>query len=296
MAGSGSTGATGKERSEATDPLFNQSLEKGLAVLRAFDPAHRTLTLAEVARLADMSKGSAQRAVHTLEVLGYIGRDRRSRRFRLLPKVIELGFNYLASHPLVRLAHPYLAQLARTSGETASLTEPVGQYMVYMSQIMTTQSIPVLTPVGMRIPMYCTSSGRAYLSRQTDQQARALLEAAHREARTPATLTGVDDILQAIRTAGRWVTRSTARSCFSATWASPRPSSTATARPSRGAPGAADQPLEPGRGDAASRASGGGVRAGHFRVAGALIRRTCRLVGHAGQAPLERRMVVMRAA
>ncbi|WP_028238341.1 IclR family transcriptional regulator [Stutzerimonas azotifigens] len=200
MAGSGSTGATGKERSEATDPLFNQSLEKGLAVLRAFDPAHRTLTLAEVARLADMSKGSAQRAVHTLEVLGYIGRDRRSRRFRLLPKVIELGFNYLASHPLVRLAHPYLAQLARTSGETASLTEPVGQYMVYMSQIMTTQSIPVLTPVGMRIPMYCTSSGRAYLSRQTDQQARALLEAAHREARTPATLTGVDDILQAIRT------------------------------------------------------------------------------------------------
>jgi len=200
MAKSGTTGTIGKERPEATDPLFNKSLEKGLAVLRAFDPAHRTLTLADIARIADMSKASAQRAVHTLTVLGYIGRDPYSRRLRLLPKVIELGFNHRASHPLVRLAHPYLAQLARTSGETASLTEPVDQYMVYMSQIMTTQSIPVLTPVGMRIPMYCTSSGRAYLSRHTNQQARELLEASIREARTPATLTDVDDILQTIRT------------------------------------------------------------------------------------------------
>ena len=184
---------------EGADPLFNQSLAKGLMVLRAFDLAHRTLTLGEVARLTDLSKGSAQRAVHTLEVLGYVGRDERSRRFRLLPKVVELGFNYLASHSLVRLAHPYLALLAQASGETASLTEPVDRHMLYVSQIMTTQSIPVLTPVGMRIPMYCTSSGRAYLGCLSDVEARAILESSDRDPRTPATLTEVDDILRSLQ-------------------------------------------------------------------------------------------------
>ena len=188
---------------EGADPLFNQSLAKGLMVLRAFDLAHRTLTLGEVARLTDMSKGSAQRAVHTLEILGYIGRDERSRGFRLLPKVVELGFNYLASHPLVRLAHPYLAQLAQASGETASLTEPVDRHMLYLSQIMTTQSIPVLTPIGMRIPMYCTSSGRAYLSCLGTEEARRILETSTRERRTPVTQTSVEDILRGLQQSRR---------------------------------------------------------------------------------------------
>ncbi|MDR6213691.1 IclR family transcriptional regulator [Paracidovorax wautersii] len=182
----------------APDPLFNQSLEKGLDVLRAFSAAHRTLTLAELAQLTGMTKGSAQRTVHTLQVLGYVGKHPQTRRFQLLPKVIEIGFNYLAAHPIIRAAHPYLAQLATASGETASLTEPVGLEMVYVAQLQTTQFIPVLTPVGMRIPMYCTSSGRAYLSALPDAEVRALLTAAPRPARTPATLTDVDVIVERI--------------------------------------------------------------------------------------------------
>ncbi|MGA0612773.1 IclR family transcriptional regulator [Caldimonas sp. KR1-144] len=180
------------------DALYNLSLEKGLQVLRAFDAAHRTMTLVELAALTGMSKGSVQRTVHTLQVLGYIGKHPQTRRFQLLPKVVEIGFNYLAAHPLIRAAHPYLSQLANASGETVSLTEPVGPEMVYVAQLLTTKFIPVLTPVGMRIPMYCTSSGRAYLSRLPTAQARALLEAAPRERRTPATLTDVDAILKRI--------------------------------------------------------------------------------------------------
>lgn len=186
---------TAEAPARRADPLFNQSLEKGLEVLRAFDAAHRTLTLSELAALTQMSKASAQRTVHTLQVLGYVGKHPQTRRFQLLPKVIELGFNYLAAHPLIRAAHPYLSQLANASGETASLTEAVGTDMVYVAQLLTPKFIPVLTPVGMRVPMYCTSTGRAWLSCLSDVEARALLEATPRPARTAATLTSVDDIM-----------------------------------------------------------------------------------------------------
>jgi DNA-binding IclR family transcriptional regulator len=183
---------------KASDPLFNQSLEKGLAVLRAFDGAHRTMTLAELAERTDMSKGSAQRTVHTLQVLGYVGKHPQTRRFQLLPRTIELGYNYMAANALIQTANPYLAQLANASGETASVTEPVGTEMVYVAQLVTSKFIPVQTPVGMRIPMYCTSSGRAWLSSLPDEQVRALLEASERTARTPATLTAVDALMARI--------------------------------------------------------------------------------------------------
>src|SRR5687767_5500430 len=52
---------------ERPDLLFNQSLEKGLAVLSAFGATRRTMTLADVAAATGMSKSSAQRMVHTLE-------------------------------------------------------------------------------------------------------------------------------------------------------------------------------------------------------------------------------------
>ncbi len=183
---------------ERPDPLFNQSLEKGLEVLRAFSAVHRTLTLAELAALTGMTKSSAQRTVHTLERLGYVDKHPQTRRFRLTPKVMEIGYNYLAADALIQIASPYLSQLANASGETANLTEPVGLDMVYVAQLMTAKHMPVLTPVGMRIPMYCTSSGRAYLSTLPDERVHAMLEASTRAPRTPATLTDVDTIFERV--------------------------------------------------------------------------------------------------
>lgn len=183
---------------ERPDPLFNQSLEKGLEVLRAFSAVHRTLTLSELAALTGMTKSSAQRTVHTLERLGYVDKHPQTRRFRLTPKVMEIGYNYLAADALIPIASPYLSQLANASGETANLTEPVGLDMVYVAQLMTAKHMPVLTPVGMRIPMYCTSSGRAYLSTLPDAQVRAMLDTSARVPRTPATLTDVDAIFERV--------------------------------------------------------------------------------------------------
>jgi DNA-binding IclR family transcriptional regulator len=89
-----------------------------------------------------------------------------------------------------------------------------------VAQLLTPKFIPVLTPVGMRVPMYCTSSGRAWLSCLDEAQARALLEAAPRPARTAATLTAVDDILAKVAEAAALAWPPTARSCSWATWAS----------------------------------------------------------------------------
>lgn len=179
-----------------TDALFNQSLAKGLQVLCAFTPGHRSMTLSEIAQRTGMSKSSAQRSVHTLQTLGYVGKHAITQRFCLLPKVVELGFHYLHAHPLIHAAHSYLAQLARDSGETATLTEPVGEHMLYLAQVLTTQHVPVLTPVGTLVPIYASSCGRAYLSHLPTMQWQDALQAMERPARTRHTLIQVSDIVQ----------------------------------------------------------------------------------------------------
>ncbi len=183
----------------APNALFNQSLAKGLQVLGAFNTGHRHMSLAEIAQRTGMSKASAQRSVHTLQVLGYIGKHPGSQRFCLQPRVVELGFNYLEGHPLIAAAHGYLAQLAKDSGETATLTQPNGEHMLYLAQVLTTQHIPILTPVGSQVPMYASSCGRAYLSSLPEAHWQACLERMQRPALTRCTRTHIPEILEQLQ-------------------------------------------------------------------------------------------------
>jgi len=186
---------------EVADALFNQSLEKGLAVLRAFDARRRSMTLADVADATSITKSSAQRMIYTLEALGYVKKHPTTRRYQLTPKVMEIGYNYLEADTLVDVANPFLAELANTTGETTNMTEPYESQMVYVARFVGHQFIPIHMPIGSRIPMYCTGSGRAYLSTLAAADARALLQASQLTARTPHTRTDIDDIMALLATA-----------------------------------------------------------------------------------------------
>ncbi|WP_339489930.1 IclR family transcriptional regulator [Pseudomonas sp. EL_65y_Pfl2_R95] len=184
--------------SENNNSLFNQSLEKGLAVLRAFSAAQRTMNLAEIADAAEITKSSAQRMIHTLEQLGYVRKHPQTKRFQLTPRVMEIGYNYLAADTLVDVANPFLAELAQATGETTNLTEPDGLDMVYVARFVAPKFIPIHMPIGSRIPMYCTGSGRAYLSGLPKPEALALLNASEIKEHTRHTLTSIPDIQQEI--------------------------------------------------------------------------------------------------
>lgn len=188
---------------KSTDLLFNQSLEKGLAVLCAFSAQRRTMTLPEVAAATDITKSSAQRMIYTLERLGYVRKHPQTRRYQLTLRVMQLGFNYLAADALVDMATPFVAELARTTGETSNLTEPDGTEMVYVARFVSAKFVPIHMPIGSRIPMYCTASGRAYLSALQEEQAREILDASKRVAHTEHTCTDLDEIVSMLRQAVR---------------------------------------------------------------------------------------------
>lgn len=185
--------------SEERNSLHNQSLEKGLSVLKAFSAQRRSMSLAEVAEAAGMTKSSAQRMVFTLESLGYLRKHSRTRHYQLTPRVLELGFSYLDAHSLIEVANPFLSELTRLTGETSCLTEPAGYDMTYIARFVSAGFVPVHMPIGSRVPMYCTASGRAYLSALPTDEALTLIEHSQRIAHTSQTLTEVDRILESLQ-------------------------------------------------------------------------------------------------
>src|SRR5579872_1214157 len=103
-----------------SDRSYVTALARGLAVLKAFDEQHERLTLSDVARIADMPRASARRALLTLQSLGYVNSD--GKLFRLSPQVLTLARAYLASSPVPRIAQSFLEQVSDELGESCSLS------------------------------------------------------------------------------------------------------------------------------------------------------------------------------
>ncbi|MFD6139971.1 IclR family transcriptional regulator C-terminal domain-containing protein [Promicromonospora sp. NPDC060271] len=166
---------------------FVRSLERGLAVIRAFGTDRARMTLSEVAREAELSRASARRFLHTLVELGYVVTD--GRVFALRPQVLELGYAYLSSLSLPEVAQPHLEQLAEDVGESSSVAVLDGADIVYVARVATHRIMSAAIQIGTRFPAVATSMGRAVLAHVPDGEREALLAAVTLAPLTPRTIT-----------------------------------------------------------------------------------------------------------
>jgi IclR family pca regulon transcriptional regulator len=174
------------------EPHFVQSLERGLAVIRAFDAYHRELTLSEVARLCDLTRAAARRFLLTLADLGYVRTD--GRLFSLTPRVLELGYAFLSGLSLPEVAAPHLERLAAEVHESSSVSVLDGDDVVYVARVPTRRIMTVAINVGTRFPAYATSMGRVLVAYLPGEQLAAYLARVRLDRLTDRTVGSVAEL------------------------------------------------------------------------------------------------------
>ena len=192
--------AVGPVKAEAG---FVQSLQRGLAVIRAFDADHPELTLSEVARSTGLPRAAARRFLLTLVELGYVRVN--DRRFRLTPRVLDLGHAYLSSLTLPEIALPAMRDLVAEIRESSSLCVLDGHHIVYVARVPADRIMSVSISVGTRFPAFATSLGRVLLSGQPQDWLDDYLERADLAPLTQRTVTtrdGLADELGRVREQG----------------------------------------------------------------------------------------------
>jgi IclR family pca regulon transcriptional regulator len=163
-----------------------QSLERGLAVLGAFDSDHPALTLSDVARRTDLTRATARRLLLTFEMLGFMRSD--GRLFELTPKVLDLGYAYLSSLHIGDIAQPYMEALSERVHESVSCAVLDGTQIVYVARVPTTRIMTITLALGSRLPAVCTSLGRVLLAELEPSEFDRFLETAGFERHTDRTI------------------------------------------------------------------------------------------------------------
>jgi IclR family pca regulon transcriptional regulator len=141
---------------------FVKSLDRTLAVIRAFDAQHPAMSLSEAARRAGITRAAARRILLSLTDLGYA--EHAGTMFCLRPRMLELGFAYLKSSGIAARGQRALEALTAVIDEPCSMSVLDEADIVYVARSVVSRLVTVSVGVGTRLPAFATAMGRALLA------------------------------------------------------------------------------------------------------------------------------------
>jgi IclR family transcriptional regulator, pca regulon regulatory protein len=182
------------------NPDYVQSLERGLAVIKAFGADSPELRLSDVARETGLTRAAARRFLLTLVRLGYVRQDGTT--FSLRPRVLELGYAYLSALSLPEVAMPHMEVLVAEVNESSSIAVLDDLDVVYVARVPTQRIMTITIAVGTRLPAYATSMGRVLLADLDHFDLEERLDRTELQRLTPKTVRDLSTLRQLIDRAG----------------------------------------------------------------------------------------------
>jgi DNA-binding IclR family transcriptional regulator len=122
------------------------------------------MSLAELSKASGLNKTTTHRLLRALQSEALIERNAATSGYSLGPGLMALGVQALSSSDLRRRVRPLLRQLARETGETATLEVPVENSMLILDEVPGRHVVGSAGNIGTRWPIHATSTGKVWLA------------------------------------------------------------------------------------------------------------------------------------
>lgn len=152
----------------------NRSL-RTLLVLEALLKFSGPVSTQVLGQVVDLPKQTLHRILNSLTEQGFLQREIDRSVFYPGPRLQKLGTGLLASAPSRRIRTAILTRLASEMGETCNLSIADADCMIYLERVETDWPLRIQLPIGSKVPLHCTASGKLYLSTLNSDQLGILL-------------------------------------------------------------------------------------------------------------------------
>lgn len=139
-------------------------LQRGLRVLESIAEAQRPLGIAEIAKRLGLPRSAVFRLTYTLRHMGFLETQGENRDFALGPRVLNIGYAFLASKDIIEVARPELERLRDETNVSSHLAIYSDGEVLYLSTVQTRSGFLSNMNVGDRVPAYASPLGWLLLS------------------------------------------------------------------------------------------------------------------------------------
>jgi IclR family transcriptional regulator, acetate operon repressor len=171
---------------------------KVLAALAAI-ARHKAVAVSAIAQYLDLPLPTAHRICAELERLGYVRRVPGTRHWTVARPFVDVAADAIAAAAGDAVIDAVLVGVTNKIGEMCSFAVQVGDEVVYVASTEAPHGVTLSFHAGRRAPLFCTSSGRLFLSALDETELESYLAVADFKAFTPFTVTSRKNLVETIR-------------------------------------------------------------------------------------------------
>lgn len=173
----------------ATSSKNNEAVKKAVLLLSELTKKSGASGVTELARALDMPKATVHRILSILCEDNVVVKTADG-RYKVGPTVLLWSSGYRYSTALIEVAAAWLRRLRDATNETAHLCVYNNGAAQYVDRLDSTQNVTLRwSRLGSELPLYCTSAGRAILSRLPQAELDVYLDSTELSPRTAKTVT-----------------------------------------------------------------------------------------------------------
>ena len=180
------------------DAYFVPGLHRGLLVMETIAREQRPLSVTEIARAVELTRSSVFRLTYTLRHMGFLEATPDGKAYGLGPRVLNIGFAYLASKDIIELSRPDLEQLRDETGVSSHMAIRDERDILYLSCVQTRSGFLSNMNVGARLPAYATPLGWLLLSDLAPREIARLFDGVTFRPVSEHTPKSVEELLQRV--------------------------------------------------------------------------------------------------
>lgn len=174
------------------------SVLKAIEIMQCFSSDHPTLGLGEISARLGYPKTTIHTILSTLEYKGFIERA-ESGVYSLGTAIIPMTQAVRVNVQLRDRAAPLLRELGDFCGESVYLTVLDAPYCLYIYAIESSDRLLARTAVGDKMPMHCTSVGKAILAFLPQDQVHRIVTEAGLDSFNENTITDETTLMQELK-------------------------------------------------------------------------------------------------
>ena len=176
-----------------------QTIERVAFILDIIKRYPNGLSLGALAHDANLPKGSAHRLLSSMTYFDFVCQDPTTKNYHLGFKLVDLGNLLLSQIDLRGEARPFLVQLSESVYETIHLVVLDGDKALYIDKVdlhTKATGLQMISRLGSRIELHCSSVGKVLLAHMKDSDAEAIISNVGLPRRTANTITAPAQLMR----------------------------------------------------------------------------------------------------
>lgn len=173
------------------------SVAKAMELLQLMSRADKPLLLKELAALCGYPKSTVFGLLTTMRAYDVVTQTPDG-RYALGMRLFEYGRQVERSWDISLVARPYMEHLCRETGASVMLSVYEGGSVITLDQVESREGLRIVSDIGSRLPVFCTSQGKVFLAHMSRAGAENLLRSQSLTQFTPHTITDIPSLLREV--------------------------------------------------------------------------------------------------